>query len=136
MTDDPTGYALPVGSYEDARAMVGHRTDVRCGHAEVNEAMVRTSARWSATRTPATGTATTPHATRPPLTAGRGLPRCRSPRFRGQLHTIGDRPPAIGIHFQFNALTTKPAAWQQLQSLSVRNLLDEQCDSDRSLIRR
>ena len=42
MTDDPTGYALPVGSYEDARAMVGHRTDVRCGHAEVNEAMVRT----------------------------------------------------------------------------------------------
>ena len=41
MTDDPTGYALPVGSYEDARAMVGQRTEVRFGHIDVNEAMVR-----------------------------------------------------------------------------------------------
>lgn len=41
MSDDLTGYALPVGSYEDARAMVGQPADVRFGHVDVNEAMVR-----------------------------------------------------------------------------------------------
>jgi hypothetical protein len=34
--DDPTGYALPIGTLEDARAMVGKRTPLRWAPAEVS----------------------------------------------------------------------------------------------------
>jgi len=36
-----TGYDIPVGSYEDAKAMIGTTTPVRRGEVEVNEAMIR-----------------------------------------------------------------------------------------------
>lgn len=38
MTDaeDETGYALPIGTLEDARAMIGKRTPLRRAHAEVS----------------------------------------------------------------------------------------------------
>ncbi len=36
-----TGYRVPIGTYQDAVAMVGRRTDVRFGQVAVNEAMIR-----------------------------------------------------------------------------------------------
>jgi acyl dehydratase len=36
-----TGYDIPVGSYEDAKAMIGTTTPVRRGEVDVNEAMIR-----------------------------------------------------------------------------------------------
>lgn len=36
-----TGYDIAFGTYEEARAMIGHTTPVRFGHVDVNEAMIR-----------------------------------------------------------------------------------------------
>ena len=41
MGTESTGYDIPVGSYEDARAMIGTTTPIRCGEVEVNDAMIR-----------------------------------------------------------------------------------------------
>lgn len=41
MRDDPTGYALPLGTLEQARAMVGRRTPPRTAEAEVCWGMVK-----------------------------------------------------------------------------------------------
>jgi len=38
---DAAGLRLAIGTYEDARAMIGHRSDVRVADCEVNEAMTR-----------------------------------------------------------------------------------------------
>ena len=35
-SEDETGYALPIGTLEDARAMIGRRTELRRAHAEVS----------------------------------------------------------------------------------------------------
>ena len=41
MTSDPTGYALPLGTLEQARAMIGHRTAPRAAVAPVNWGMIQ-----------------------------------------------------------------------------------------------
>ena len=40
-TEDETGYALPLGTLEDARAMVGKRTPVRWADAEVSRSRIQ-----------------------------------------------------------------------------------------------
>ena len=37
----PTGYDVATGTFEDARAMVGHRTEARTGELAVSEALVK-----------------------------------------------------------------------------------------------
>ena len=41
MTSDPTGYALPLGTLEQARAMIGHRTPPRAAVAPVSWGMIQ-----------------------------------------------------------------------------------------------
>jgi acyl dehydratase len=41
MGTEATGYDIPVGTYDDARAMIGTTTPARTGEIEVNAAMVR-----------------------------------------------------------------------------------------------